>query len=258
MADIFLSYNEKDRDAVMRLAEVLQQQGWSVWWDRRIPAGQTWRSVLEGELQSMRCMVVLWSANSVRSEWVCEEAAEARQLGRLVPVAIDKVRPPAGFREVQAADLVGWDGSREHLGLRQLIEDITRLIGKPTVLTQTQEGDDAAPTTSPPADPPKRIPGLLPSPPVRWLPWVIAAMFALLAGGAYFATRPPDMKDGVAAAQPASLATVAAVPPPTNKTASAEKAKVKTLPPRCSALRERQSLGEALSAEAQQFLRKEC
>ena len=75
MADIFLSYTEQDRDAVRRLAETLQSVGWSVWWDRRIPAGMTWRSVLERELQQMRCMVVLWSRHSVQSDWVCEEAA---------------------------------------------------------------------------------------------------------------------------------------------------------------------------------------
>ena len=98
MADIFLSYNEKDRDAVRRLAEALQSTGWSVWWDRRIPAGLTWRGVLERELQHMRCMVVLWSQHSVASDWVCEEAAEGRQLGRLVPVLLEHVRPPAGFR----------------------------------------------------------------------------------------------------------------------------------------------------------------
>lgn len=136
MADIFLSYTEKDRDAVRRLAEMLQSVGWSVWWDRRIPAGLTWRSVLDRELQSMRCMVVLWSLHSVQSEWVCEEAAEGRRLGRLVPVAIDRVRPPAGFREIQAADLVDWDGSRDFVGLQRLVEDIERLIGKPGVQTQ--------------------------------------------------------------------------------------------------------------------------
>ncbi|QKV57261.1 MAG: toll/interleukin-1 receptor domain-containing protein [Dechloromonas sp.] len=47
MTDIFLSYNEKDREAARRLASTLEAVGWSVWWDRRIPAGETWRSVLE-------------------------------------------------------------------------------------------------------------------------------------------------------------------------------------------------------------------
>ncbi|MDB5846265.1 MAG: hypothetical protein JWP29_17 [Rhodoferax sp.] len=158
MADIFLSYNESDREAVRRLSLALQSVGWSVWWDRRIPAGQTWRSVLAHELQTMRCMVVVWSARSVASEWVCEEATEGRQAGKLIPVMIEPVRPPAGFREVQAADLIGWDGDEDFPGLQQLIEDIGRLIYRPV-------DSHAAGTTQEPASGPDDTPH--PAPPPR-------------------------------------------------------------------------------------------
>lgn len=131
MTDIFLSYTERDRDTARRIAEVLGSAGWSVWWDRRIPAGETWRSVLEHALEDMRCMVVLWSAKSIESEWVYEEATEGRRLGKLVPVMIENVRPPAGFREIQAADLTGWDGSSDFDGLRMLLADLENLLRKP-------------------------------------------------------------------------------------------------------------------------------
>ena len=131
MADIFLSYNETDRKVAHRLAAMLGSVGWTVWWDRRIPAGETWRSVLEDALENMRCMVVVWSKRSVESEWVYEEASEGRRLGKLVPVMIEPVRPPAGFREIQAADLSGWDGSAEFEGARGLIADLELLLGKP-------------------------------------------------------------------------------------------------------------------------------
>ncbi len=131
MTDIFLSYTEKDREAARRVASTLEAVGWSVWWDRRIPAGETWRSVLENALEDMRCMVVLWSSRSIESEWVYEEASEGRRLGKLMPVMIEAVRPPAGFREIQAADLTGWDGSREFDGMRMLIADLEALLGKP-------------------------------------------------------------------------------------------------------------------------------
>ena len=131
MVDIFLSYTESDREQTRRLAALLDSVGWTVWWDRRIPAGETWRSVLEKALENMRCMVVLWSARSIESEWVYEEASEGRRLGKLVPVLIEDVRPPAGFREIQAADLSDWDGSREHEGLRMLLADLENLLGKP-------------------------------------------------------------------------------------------------------------------------------
>ena len=131
MTDIFLSYTEKDRETARRVAAMLEAVGWTVWWDRRIPAGETWRNVLEKALESMRCMIVLWSVKSIESEWVCEEASEGRQQGKLVPVLIEPVRPPAGFREIQAADLTGWDGSREFEGMRLLLTDLENMLGKP-------------------------------------------------------------------------------------------------------------------------------
>ena len=191
MADIFLSYTEADRDAVRRLALALQSVGWSVWWDRRIPAGKTWRSVLEQELRDMCCMVVVWSARSVQSEWVCEEAAEGRQAGKLIPVRIEAVRPPAGFRELQAADLIGWDGSADFPGLQQLIEDIGRLVYQPP----GRPDDGSPPALQPPAapPPPQPSPPTPPAPPpsplpVNWWVWG-AAGTALLAAAVtgYFA-----------------------------------------------------------------------
>jgi hypothetical protein len=191
MADIFLSYTEHDRDTVRRLADTLQAVGWTVWWDRRIPAGQTWRDVLERELQSMHCLVVLWSSRSVKSDWVCEEAAEARQRDRLVPVLIERVRPPAGFREVQAADLVDWDGSRDFPGLQQLIGDIEQMIGKPGVAPQ-----EAPPARLTVEDPHHTAPNGTPigevrapaTPGSRWSPWGVAAAVVVLIAGVYLAT----------------------------------------------------------------------
>lgn len=142
MTDIFLSYTERDRDTARRIAEVLGTAGWSVWWDRRIPAGETWRTVLDHALEDMRCMVVLWSAKSIESEWVYEEASEGRRQHKLVPVMIENVRPPAGFREIQAADLTGWDGSPDFDGLRMLLTDLENLLGKPASHAADKTGSD--------------------------------------------------------------------------------------------------------------------
>ena len=131
MADIFLSYAKEDRDVARQIATLLGNAGWVVWWDRRIPAGRTWRSVLEEALQEMRCMVVLWSAHSIESDWVRDEADEARVRKKLVPVLIEAVNPPVGFRNIQAADLSDWDGSSNAPGVQQLLGDLESLIGKP-------------------------------------------------------------------------------------------------------------------------------
>ena len=188
MADIFLSYTEQDREQARRVAAMLESVGWSVWWDRRIPAGETWRSVLEEALQDMRCMIVLWSAHSIESEWVNEEATEGRRLERLLPVLIEPVRPPAGFREIQAADLTNWDGSREFEGMRMLVADLERLLGKPV------PGATDIPTTASDHghayDPADRAGG--PTARDRWprrgLSAIVAAGALLLAAGAAFFT----------------------------------------------------------------------
>jgi hypothetical protein len=131
MADIFLSYANEDRETARALAALLESSGWTVWWDRRIPAGRTWRSMIEEALGDMRCMVVLWSTHSVESDWVKEEAEEARTLGKLIPVLIQPVKPPVGFRSIQAADLTDWDGASVSSGARQLVADLESRMGKP-------------------------------------------------------------------------------------------------------------------------------
>jgi hypothetical protein len=131
MAEIFLSSANEDRETAFKVAALLESAGWTVWWDRRIPAGCTWRSVIEGALNEMRCMVVLWSTNSIVSDWVKEEAEEARLVQKLVPVLIEPVKPPVRFRAIQAADLIGWDGSSDALGARGLIGDLESRLGKP-------------------------------------------------------------------------------------------------------------------------------
>ena len=142
MVDIFLSYAKEDRDVAREIATLLGRAGWVVWWDRRIPAGRTWRSVLEEALREMRCMVVLWSAHSIESDWVRDEADEARARKKLVPVLIEAVNPPVGFRAIQAADLSEWDGSADAPGVRQLLGDLESLIGKPAQKNELGESGE--------------------------------------------------------------------------------------------------------------------
>lgn len=129
MADLFFSYAREDAHRVQQLAEALADRGWSVWWDRSITPGSTFDEVIEDELDKARCVVVLWSHASISSTWVKEEAEEGLQRGILTPVLVEDVRPPLGFRRVQAADLRGWEGEPTHDGYLQLVHAIHKLIG---------------------------------------------------------------------------------------------------------------------------------
>jgi hypothetical protein len=49
MSDIFISYASEDLPRIRPLVDALERRGWSVFWDRTIPAGKTWREVIGNE-----------------------------------------------------------------------------------------------------------------------------------------------------------------------------------------------------------------
>ncbi len=128
MADIFLSYSSLDRHRILPLVKALETQGWSVWWDRKIPPGKTYDRVIEEALAAARCVVVVWSTNSVSSDWVKAEAAEGADRNALVPVSIDKIKSPLAYRLRQSSQLADWDGISTIPELELLFESIKELI----------------------------------------------------------------------------------------------------------------------------------
>ena len=105
MADVFVSYSSEDRERLEPIVEAIERAGFSVWWDRRIGLGSTFDREIERELAAAACVIVLWSARSVESDWVRNEAQEGLDRGVLVPLSIDDVKPPLGFRRAQTARL---------------------------------------------------------------------------------------------------------------------------------------------------------
>jgi hypothetical protein len=140
MADIFLSYAREDEPRARLLATALEAQGWSVWWDRRIPHGKDFNSYIQEQLDAARCIVVLWSKASVASQFVRDEASEGFD-GRLVPALIEHVKQPLGFRQLHAADLTDWDGAQGH-------EEFERLVGSITALTPFSPAALPAPSSA--------------------------------------------------------------------------------------------------------------
>ena len=154
MTDIFLSYAHEDEARIKGIVAALEEQGWSVFWDRRIPAGETWRSYIGKALDEARCVIVAWSQYSVNSNWVTEEADDGKRRGVLVPVLLDPVEQPRGFREVQAADLTNWQPNKLSPQFDLLIKDLaTRLRGAPVIPNKPDKPDPNAP----PNEPSKRL-----------------------------------------------------------------------------------------------------
>lgn len=142
MADIFISYSSEDRDRVISIVKVLEEQGWSTFWDwRSIPVGKTWRQFIEEGLIEASCVLVLWSKKSIVSEWVLEEADYGKSNGMLIPARMDDILPPFGFRQIQAANLINWTGDKINPEFNKLLVALEAIIGPSPKHVQEAERD---------------------------------------------------------------------------------------------------------------------
>jgi len=143
VSDIFISYARVDRPRVKPLVDELERRGRSVWWDRTIRPGKTWDQVIKAALTDARCVIVLWSWNSIQSRWVRTEADDAKRRGILVPALLDDVVIPLAFRRMQAANLTKWSGVFPNAEFDELILAVTEVLsdGVPVRLPRTNAKD---------------------------------------------------------------------------------------------------------------------
>jgi TolB-like protein len=149
MSDVFISYaHSTDTDAGI-VAQALRALGYIVWRDDDLPSHRAYADVIDDQLRWAQAVVVIWSADAVKSQWVRSEANRAREADKLVQLRVDPSTLPMPFDQIQCADLTGWSGDLEAPGWRKVVASIADLVGRP----------GAAATPSPDA------PSLLPSKP---------------------------------------------------------------------------------------------
>ena len=172
MADIFVSYAREDEARVAPLVQRLEATGLSVFWDRRIPPGKSWREHIGQALADAQCVIVAWSRHSIASSFVAEEADDARARGVLVPLLLDPVQPPLGFRSLQAAEWAGLDSADAAAAFDALLH-----VVRATLASAPLQAGPQAPAPLPAHRPRKHLMGM----------WLLAA--AVLAGAAVAALR---------------------------------------------------------------------
>ena len=137
MTDIFISYSKEDSKVAGRLAQIFSDQGYTVFWDREIPAGSTWRDVIGKALGEAKIVVTLWTRNSTGSRWVIEESEFAANKGNLVPLLCENVEIPMGLRSIQAANFINWRGEDD-------APELTSLIASFGAALETNSSSDSA------------------------------------------------------------------------------------------------------------------
>jgi adenylate cyclase len=131
MSDVFVSYARPDEARAERVAEGLRTLGYRVWRDDELPAHRAYADVIEERLKGAKAVVVLWSAESAKSQWVRAEADAARSAGKLVQATLDGSIPPMPFNQIQCADLKDWNGKTDAPGWRKLQASVAALGGSP-------------------------------------------------------------------------------------------------------------------------------
>ena len=104
MADLFLSYSQKDKPTVEQLSKRFEDRGYSVWWDVELLPGNHFRKKIELALHEARAVVVLWSEHAINSDYVEAEAETARSLGKLIQLRTPEIAVsliPIPFRNYQ-------------------------------------------------------------------------------------------------------------------------------------------------------------
>ncbi|MEO7654119.1 MAG: toll/interleukin-1 receptor domain-containing protein, partial [Sphingomicrobium sp.] len=127
MADVFISYSRTDETTASKVAETLGAAGYQVWRDDQLPAHRAYSEVIEERLKGAKAVVVLWSAEAAKSQWVRAEADSARTAGTLIQASLDGSVPPLPFNQIQCADLKDWDGDAGAAGWRKLADSVAAL-----------------------------------------------------------------------------------------------------------------------------------
>ena len=138
MSDIFISYKREEQDKARQLADALEKQGWSVWWDPKLRTGEYFDDVIEQALKEARCVIVMWSKRSVKSRYVIDESSYALKYNKLIPVAIEEVELSFRFSGIQTTQLIGWDGSEEFPAFKRLVDDMSAILGQPVATKPVQ------------------------------------------------------------------------------------------------------------------------
>lgn len=144
---VFVSYAHADEKRARGIIARIEAAGHCTWWDDKLAGGDRFAARIAQALEQAFAVVVLWSAHSVESPWVQDEAQAGADKRALVPVSLDGVLPPIGFRQFHTIDL-----SHDHgLGQQRLIAAIDALKPPPATDAQPVPAGGAPRTTlSPP------------------------------------------------------------------------------------------------------------
>ena len=136
MADVFIAYARVDSVIAEQLHAALVDTGLNVFRDRNILLGEDWARRIERETLSAKCVLALWTRDSILSGDVEWEAGVGSEKGTLLSVLCDGVTlqadPSAPFRLAYTlsrlkGETVSWNTHATD-GLSEVVKAIRKFI----------------------------------------------------------------------------------------------------------------------------------
>jgi adenylate cyclase len=149
MADVFVSYARSERARVAPLVAAIESEGWTVWWDPDIAAGQEFDRRIAEELKAASVVVVVWTPRSVESRWVRGEARDGAERGILVPVRFDAAQLPIDVRALHTTDLDDWQGDPAAPQAQEVVRALRTTIERQRAVQAVESTSHAGSATVP-------------------------------------------------------------------------------------------------------------
>lgn len=110
MSDVFISYKREERRFAKGIAEALSKLGYEAWWDVELLPGAKFADEIKEVIKKSKITIVIWSLNSINSDFVRAEADLSRKYSKVISVVIDDCELPLPFNNQHYLDLRDWDG----------------------------------------------------------------------------------------------------------------------------------------------------
>jgi hypothetical protein len=147
MAEVFISYSQKERALAAPVAARLTELGVEVWYDPQVPSGKSFSTFIHENLREAKAVLTCWSPEAIKSDWVRSEADYAREQGTYLPIFVVpcKLLPP--FNHIQTEDLSNWQGEMNDPTWIKVVDRIAELVGREGVAAAARAlagGDEKA------------------------------------------------------------------------------------------------------------------
>ena len=128
---IFASYAHADRDKVYPIIKRLNEEGYRLWYDEGIDAGDLWFRVITDRLRHSACVLLFWSPEAEKSSWVNKEIHIALNDNiRIVGSIISKAAVPDELVNVQMLFIEDYLDSESLAKLQKGLPKETKEPGK--------------------------------------------------------------------------------------------------------------------------------